>query len=351
MQGGLGLTSTSIGALGVIQMDVVVNFSDGSGLISETKMNNGTHWGGTPWGSWSLVSGDTITYTSIQNHSVRFPGTIRCGGIDYDGSEGQGLTFDFSSEPTTNERFDINLTEDITNCVAVMLIRYATVVHMDFGYNNDTLMIAGSTYSIAQLQQAFFGPFRFLKAHSEGDLGAGVDLSTDRWAIVSLRHNVDAQRAEFYVQDAATLEVLGASMAEHSIPAGDVVYIRLGSYSRGANSGTGSIAIKLLAMRQDATWPAYAIMVPRPTSIAASQTGANEITATWSNPCQVFKVERNVNSGGWTTLDAFYSSQSVPDSSYEDGTVSTGQSVQYRVTTLIGNQVSSAVTTNTVVVS
>src|SRR5262245_361738 len=119
MQGGI-ITS---GSLGTVNMDVVVNFSDGSGALTATKLNNGTH--GANWGTWHEyhqgAADAANTHSLIENHNVLFPGVIACGGQQYTGAEGQGLTFDFSSPQSEYDIFQLTLSASVTSAIALYL--------------------------------------------------------------------------------------------------------------------------------------------------------------------------------------------------------------------------------------
>jgi hypothetical protein len=330
-----------------VPMDVVVNFSDGSGTLTATKMNNGTHganWG--PWQEWhDGVFGDPNQYSSIENHDAQLPFQILCDGQLYDGSEGQGMTFDFSGAPVVEDVWHWNITASLTSVVALLLIRYDSVLGPGT-YYNDTFMIAGANYTIPQMQHS--ETFWHIKAHSEGSLGGGIPYESG-WVIVGVRHDVTNDIGECFVQDLATGEVLGGSRSVHGYSASTLSYIRLNSYLRDANSGTGSHKVKLMAFKSGAApFPPYTLTVPTPASVSASQTGAGEVTVTWASACNAFLVERNVDAAGWTTLDNDFI---TVDWEYVDATVAAGQSVVYRVTAQIGSQASAAATTAPVVVT
>lgn len=314
-------------------MDVIVNFSNGSGAMTAAKMNAGTH--GAAWGTWTEDT--TITHAVIANHDVRFPGLIEVGGSTYDGSEGQGLTFDHSGAPTVYDTFHYTLSATVSNCVAVYLAKIRAIDGAASFYC-DLLVIAGSNYTVTQFQLST-NAGHHLVAHSEGSLGIPV-ICTTGWVILGVRHDVTNQIGEVYMQDATTLEVLGATRSFHSPSAGTVAYFLIQDYLRGVNQGTGDIQVKLAAFRNsNLTFPPYTLTVPAPSAVSVSQTAINEITLTWAATCQIFVLERSINSGAWTTLESAYSTGVY---TYTDATVSSGQSVRYRLTAQIGSQ-SSAV--------
>jgi hypothetical protein len=327
-----------------VAFDVIVNFSDGTGALTATKLNAGTH--GEDWGLWES---NTINYSTIEDHAVTLAFPLVCGGDIYDGSEGKGLKFDFSGSPASSDEFTYAIDTAHTSVVFLMLAKYATVASgTPTSYNNDTISIAGSNYTIPQRAHVFNGS-KIFNCHSEGDNGIAITDPED-WVIVCGRHDVAGDKGEFFIQRNDTLEVMGASQSEHSPPAGDLIYIKLQSYLRGAaDQGTGDIKVKLLAFRDsDLTWPPYTITVPDPTSVTATQTDEDEVTLTWANTCQIFKLERNKNSAGWTTLQALYNNNGVD--TYADTDLADADVAQYRVTTIIGAQQSSAVSSNTVTV-
>lgn len=348
--GVMSFTATANPGVGVVEMDVIANFSNGSGALTATKLNAGMH--GANLGTWkdfhSNIHDEPNLHTTIDDHDVTFPGVIVAGGVNYDGSEGQGMTFDHSGAPTTHDGFYFTPAGSPSGVVAFWLIRFATVSDGVEDYSNDTFVFSGGNYSIAQYRHLFNG-VKHVRCHSEGQGGVQVTYPGG-WVIVCLRHNVSAAKGEAFVQRADTLEVLGASQTVHSPASGTLDYILLTDYLRSGATSTGNIQIKLFALRtSDLTWPPYAISVPLPTSAACSQTATNTLTVTWASTCQVFKIERNVNAGGWTTLSATYDSGG--SYAYVDNTLGNGQSVQYRVSTVIGSQASEAVSSNTVVVA
>jgi hypothetical protein len=333
-----------VGATGV-EFDIVVNFSDGTGALTATKMNNGTH--GAAWGSWTVE--DTIDHTAIEDHAVTLPFKLLVDGSLYDGSEGQGITFDLTGAPTTPDVVSYGLTESVTDCVAVLLVRYNTTAGAD-DYYNDTIAIngGGSNFTVPQYRHLAGGTQHFT-AHSSGDLGRNITYSPESWVIVWVRHDATNLIGEMFVQDLDTLVVLGASKVEHSPAPDPVSSIRLQDYLRNVNQGEGNIQVKLVAFREDMTFPPRSITVPASTDVEAEQTDDAEVTLTWSNGCQIFTIERNKNSAGWTTLESAYNTNGVLE--YVDTDVVNTDQVQYRVTALIGSQSSSAVTSNTVTVA
>jgi hypothetical protein len=333
-----------------VPFDVVVNFSAGSGALTATHLNNGTH--GADWGTWRAYHNGTPDaandHTTIEDHAVTLPFKVSVGGSEYDGSEGQGLTFDHTELPTEYDAYQISPASK-TGVLALFLASFDVELGgTPVSYNNDTLIIAGSNYTVPQFQLVFNGAKRWT-CHSEGELGAEIPYSSG-WVIVCVHHDAAGGRGQLYVQDATTLAVLGASATIHDPAAGSLVYIRLTDYLRGANQGAGSIKIKLLAMRSsDLTFPPYAITVPAPTAVSAEQTATNTITLTWTSLCQVFTIERNKNSAGWVTLDATFDNNGVDE--YVDTDLANGNTAQYRVSAVIGGQSSAVVSSNTVTVS
>jgi hypothetical protein len=319
-----------------VPFDVMVNFSAGSGALTATHLNNGTH--GANWGTWTS---NTINYSTIVDHAVVLPFKLLVDGDLYDGSEGQGMRFDFTGEPTTSDEFQYTISPlgSRSGVICLCLLRAVDMVWGGANYHNDTLNFAGSNYSVPQLRLTNLG--LQIVAHSEGNLGRNVDIAAGTWYLVWTYHNAAGEFTEVIIQDASTLAVVGSTYAEALTPAGDLVYIKFQAYLRGVDQGEGHLDVKLFAFGDSVTpWPPVTLTVPAATSVEAEQTDENELTLTWVNSCQIFKIERNVDGGGWTTLETAFDNNGVHE--YVDTDVADGESIEYRVTAIIGSQVSSA---------
>jgi hypothetical protein len=331
----------------VVPMDVVVNFSAGSGALTATHFNNGAH--GANWGTWverhyGQEAPSLNDHTVIEDHDVALPFKLDCAGSLYDGSEGQGLTFDHSALPDEYDMFHLTLPGGKTGMLALILAKFEmSLGGTPTGYNNDTIIMGGANYTVPQFQFTFQGAMRWT-CHSEDNLGATIPYSGG-WVVIGVHHDAAGAHGEMYVQDATTGNVIGASRTDHDPVAGTLGYLRVQDYLRLANHGVGSIKIKLVAFRDtDLTFPPYTLPVPTPLALAHTRTGANQQTLTWTSPCQVFAIARNKNSGGWTTLDADYDNKPAARA-YVDSDVTDGDTVQYRVTAKVGAQ-SSAIATS-----
>jgi hypothetical protein len=334
----------------VVPMDVVVNFSAGSGALTATHFNNGAH--GADWGTWQEYHNGgpgANDHTVIEDHAVTLPFQVSCDGQVYDGSEGQGMTFDHSGLPSTYDAYQLNTTGK-TGVIAIFLAKFDVALGVSpTSYNNDTLVFAGSNYTVPQFQLTFQNLKRWV-SHSEGVTGATVSYGSG-WVVIGVHHNASGAVGELYVQDATTRNLIGASRSEHDPVAGSLTYIRLTDYLRLADHGAGSIKIKLLAFRDsDLTFPPYTIPIPTPLSVVAARTGVDEVTVTWTSPCQVFQIERDLYSGGWATLDADHDNKPA-SRSYVDTALSDGDTVRYRIAAKIGSQTSVGGQSATITVS
>jgi hypothetical protein len=332
-----------------VPFDVVVNFSAGSGALTATHLNNGTH--GADWGTWEEWhqggDGTPNEHSTIVDHDIALPFSLLVGGNLYDGSEGQGMSFDHSGDPSEYDSFKMFVVPTITDCQVLYLARFNTNLGSN-SVNYDVFHLQGSDYTVSQYQHSF-NDIQQIYTHSEGDLGGTVQGIAGTWVIVGMLHDAAGQVGELFVQDATTLEVLGSSRVNHATPPNELLVVLFQDYLRLGIGGTGSIDFKLFALRESGPWPPYALTVPAPTDVAVSQTAANTLTLTWTSPMQTFTIERNVDAAGWSVVDALYDNNGTD--SRVDATLSNGQSVQYRVTAFLGEQASGAVTSNTVTVS
>lgn len=356
---GLGLGWTSggggIGGGGTtpITMDWVQNFSNGTGALSATKLNNGNH--GSDWGDWTEPEG-APTHTTIEDHDVTLPIPFLAGGTEYDGSEGKGATFDFATEPVGADTFRLGFVEVVSDCQLAFLAKYATVLDgvSPVSYNCDMFVIAGADFTVPQRQHTFAN-VKFMTAHTNGDLGAAV-LDSGTWLLVTIYHDVTNERALMMVQEVVASgdtwvlgTLLGTSTSVHAAPSGVVTSLDFKDYLRPA-SGTGDIKVKIFGMRESVLdWPMYNPgTIPPPTSVVAAQNAPGEVTLTWANVCDTFLIERKTGSGSYSTLEAEYTNHGTD--SYTDSTVADATTYTYRVTTLVGTSSSSAVESNPITV-
>jgi hypothetical protein len=342
---GYGVASLALGAVGVgaafdpIPFDILVNFSSGSGALDTTKLVAGVH--GENWGTWRASPDYTVDHTVIEDHAVTTPFILDIGGTEYDGSEAQGITFDHSTDPAEIDVFELLVTGRPPDAQALMLARFDVE---DEGvappaYYNDTLMFAagGDNFSVAQYRHNGDGDQSF-NCHSQSWNGNLVTYEGG-WVLVGLRHDATNGEGEMFAQDAATLEVLGSSASNHDAQAaGDLTRFRFHDYLRQTpQNKVGSIKIKWIALREDMTFPPYPILVPAPTVVSASQTGVGEVTLTWTGVCGRYRIERQIDAGGWSVLNADRQALTLVDDGLSDGAV-----VEYRVSGRVGTQYSTA---------
>jgi hypothetical protein len=343
------------GGVATITMDMVINYDNGTGGLTATKLNNGTH-GAIGGGTWTTPEGAPAT-TNIEDHDVEMPFSFRTGGVNYNGSSGQGMTFDFATEPVAADVFHYGLATPETSIQIMYLARFETVLDgVDpVSYNNDTFVIAGANFTVPQYQHTF-ADVKLFTCHSDGDLGASIPWE-NQWLLISVFHDVAAQHGRLLVQEVVQSgddwilgDILGSSTSNHTDPAGDTIYIRLQSYLRPA-SGTGTIKMKIAGLRSSVLdWPPYSPgTIPTPTSVAATQTGFPEVTLSWTNVMDIFRIERKVGAGSYSTLVAEYENNGTD--SYIDSAVSNGNIYTYRVTALIGGLESGSAESNSVTVS
>ena len=338
-------TAAGSGTVGsAIPFDVIQNFSSGSGALDSTKLAAGAH--GAAWGTWN--TGGTADHTVIENHAVTLPFDLSVAGTLYNGGEGQGITFDHSADPAVVDAFDLDLSVTKTTAQALALARF-DVVDASGGlvdYNVDLLMFAGANYSVSQYHHDFTTA-QWIQAHSEGQVGYGVPYSGG-WVILGLLHDTANNRAEVYIQDRATGTILGASTTRHVTPAGDLVYFRFADYLRNAGTNkTGSIKIKLIALRESGPFPAYTLTVPAPTVSSLLQTAAGEVRVTFGTTVDRIRIERRMNGGAWGVIDAATDTTARP---YVDTGLVDGATYEYRLTAIIGNQESTQATSSPIVI-
>lgn len=361
----VNVQETGGGGSTLVVMDFIANFSSGTGLITAEMFNAGVH--GASWGqNWTDFhngASEPNTDTYIEEHNVQLPFDVEVDGVIYDGTEGQGLLFDFSAAPTSYDAYQLGLS-GFQDVVTMYIVQSNVVLSTD-NYFNDILAHLAGNYTIGQMQARFGDDSRVISSHSEGSLGREVPFTTGDWLLVSVFHNGSAGTAGFgnvlvhklevEVDGTTSLgDVLGHSVSNYSnaLP-GNLVNITLQTYLRLADApSTGNIKVKLIACdRTTLRYPPYTIpVVPAPSSILAFQLGLPSVTVTWtSNNCQIFDIQRNKNSGGFVALHTAYDTEGTD--SIVDADVTNGDVVQYRFRTVIGDQTSDWAESNSHTVS
>lgn len=352
------ISSRGEGGATSIEMDVVVNFSDGTGALTATKLSNGSH--GASWGTWTNahngVGGAANTHTNIVDHDVQLPFNIDVGGTLYNGSEGQGAEFDFSSEPTEYDAFQLTFSASVSDCVLLALVRPQTTLipGSETTFSNDLFVFTGGNYSLTQLIHSF-NTSRLALTHSEGSFGMLLGTFSD-WMLLSLKHDVTNGQGLFFIQritQSGPNWVLGDPVGlTRSVMAGagDIANMRFQSYLRPAR-GAGSTDVKLFAMREsDLSFPPYDPgSLTGPTAVDASRTALEEITVTIGGPYQLVRLERQTNGGAWSTLDASLDiAFDITSFEYVDTTVTEPNTYAYRATGLVGDYETATTTSGSV---
>lgn len=203
----------------------------------------------------------------------------------------------------------------------------------------DTLWYQDSTgkFCTAQFRITSTGQ-RTLRAHAQV---AGVSQFGPTFTVVgntvySVTLSVDFanDRAEVLAVDNATGLIAGHSTAASdatSTPGTSTLqdYLLLVGGSMTGNLDYGLVGLDW----SNGNFPAETIPDFQPTALVAAQSNPSEITATWTGTARLYRVERQVNSGSWTTA----SSAVATTGTYTDTGLTDGSTYNYRVVGLIGS--------------
>lgn len=172
---------------------------------------------------------------------------------------------------------------------------------------------------------------------------AASDTNTNLWSYLKGEYVgtwANGKDLSVLVQRRVTVTVTtGALLGASKTLLGDLpdspTFVALQDYLQSDTTGwSGSIDVKLWALRESTTWPPYTITVPTASSVVATQTGTDTVLVTWTEIGSTAQIERSINSGAWTALETDY--QLSTDAEYEDTDLSNGQTAQYRITAKVG---------------
>lgn len=337
----------------VIEMETLQNFSNGSGALSAAEFNAGLH--GTNWGTWSEAHegnvGVSNTHTNIVDHDIGLPFTLRVDGVDYDGTEGQGAEFDFSTEPTEYDAYQLAPGITVNDMVLMSLERSSPelVSGQETTYSNDLYVLNGGNFSVSQGILNFANQ-RLAIAHSEGSFGLLVG-TMDVWYLKALFRDVTNGQTKVFIQrvipDGGGWQLGDAIGMSRAVTgsAGSLANIRFQDYLRPAR-GTGSVKVKLFAMTTSTAFPPWNPgTMTGPSGFNANRTEEEQITLDISGPWALVRIERSVNGGGFSTLVASRDiALESPVFQYVDNAVSVPNTYQYRVVGLVGSYETEAAT-------
>ena len=340
-----------------VGMDMIVDFSEDSGALTAAKITAGTHGPMGDLGEWSEQS--TITHSSILDIDVILPFEIDVDGTLYDGSEGQGMQFNFAAEPGDADVFQFaffDLPRTVASSIVILLYKTETtqIPGQEASYSNDIIVQEGGNYSLIQLILNFASQ-RLALTHSEGSFGLLLS-GNENWNLAALQRNTDTGQTKLFIQECTLAgnqlslgEVVGMS---HSVTtaASLIQYIRLQSYLRPAHGG-GRNLVKLFAVREghEGFPPWDPGPMDGPQSVSANRTDVEQITLTISGPYALVRIERKTNAGAWSTLVASRDiALDSPVFQYVDNAVSVPNTYRYRMIALVGDLETSASLTDTV---
>lgn len=324
-----------------IPFDLILDFEGtvAGTAISETVMNAQTF--GTSIGAWDEPE-PPITHTVVANQTVTMPYALSVDGVTYQGAQAKGLRFDQSDDEIDSDIFSYLFSGTHTGLVWWLLAKW-DLSGGTSDYNNDIVNVSGSGYAVLQMDMHLGAPQRFAIPHTSGSTGHRTfPYTNDQWVVFVSRITA-AGIFETYMEDAATGDLLYASRSELTSPLGTFVYLRLQDYLRAAVSPAGwvgNIDVNKLAFREDTTFPIRTLSIDAPSSVVAEQTDVDTITVTTTSIGSYAQIERNRNSGGFTVIEAGINIG--PDGEYEDTDIEEGDTAAYRVSVIIGSQMSGA---------
>lgn len=330
----------------VVEMAVLQNFDQTEGDLTATKFNDGLH--GEDWGTWSEAHegnvGVSNTHSVITALTIGLPFTLRVGGVDYDGMEGNGMLFDFTTDPTEYDAYQLAPGITVNDMVLMSLEISAPdlVPGEETTYSNDLYVLNGGNFSVSQNIINFAGQ-RLALAHSEGSFGLLIGTAVV-WYLKAIFRDVTNGQTKVFIQRVVSNgsggwmlgDAIGMSRSVTG-SAGSLANIRFQDYLRPPR-GTGSMQVKLFAMTQDTTFPPWNPgTLSGPDTVGANRTEEEQITIGISGPWALVRIERSVNGGGFSTLVASRDiALDSPVFSYVDDAVSVPNTYQYRCIGLVG---------------
>ncbi len=324
-------------------VDWLLDFTGTTGdLITETTFNNST-LGSMPGSAWedSGSGGPDHTFLADPSGLTRFTPLV-VDGVSHSAPT-KLLKFDFDYAAAHSITAWDQFARDTGSVPSHTITLLVQLNGVGGSVNSDLVNLASASFSVPQHQL----PGNVIVAHgSDGGstLGGGIPTENGQWYILTFRHNnaPASKRVEVVLVDNDTGELVACSHAASSADA-NMTLLTIQDYLGLPDSGNNLYA--LIAGKAGGTFPLDPLTVPPPDDLNVSQYADNTARLLFDADAInaiTYLIERNVNSGGWETLETDWDHNYV--SQFLDAALSDGDSVAYRVTALIGDFSSPPVT-------
>lgn len=324
-------------------VDLLMQFEQGSehDLVTTNYLNDGTV--SAQAGNW-IISRTNVyqpalyTRVSGQNLTNLFP--VICNGTSYDTTGTRGIYFVLPSTGNPWEKLTWLPSGDFpqTNLVVSMAVRHNASNNCAI----DLVLVNFDTAGWATIQAVKNGTSRYFQPHGKdgagnSTVGPAVNVASNSLYFVTLKANKDLGDSELVVQD-STGSLVGASRCSNNISR--TYNIGIGSYL--SFSGGTNFVDNFMASWSSPQIPISPMTVPAVTNQVGYQLYTNTAIVSWSSGMALrYNFERwTSGSNAWHTINTNFT-----DSFYTDTNCIDGETNSYRITAIVGTNISLVSTT------
>lgn len=352
-----GILTASIGTLvsgTSVPMDAFVDFETSSAGTAITAAILNACTKGSTSGTWSLVT-SPVTHTSIDSGNYTRITPVLCNGITYTGAGTRRLKFDQTGAPAYDSmRWTPSAT--FSNIVISAIMEFNSFGSASADVSFDHISINSSGFAIIQqhITQAQYNDdpntAGSLRPHSNGGFGPEIPIVRNTPYAIAHAHDVTNNRVAILILKASDASFVGAS--NFTLSGATVDYTDFQDY---LNPQSGAILSDSIGFDwTNHTFPPDPYTLPAPTSVVSTQTGNDEITITWASGAILWKVERSLNGGSYSTLNGSYSSgrssTATSVSFINNSGLSNSDVVLYRITSIVDSKLSTTTVSNSVTI-
>lgn len=341
------------GGVSGLPVDMLITFEAGTAGNITTVGNLEASQVGYAGGEWTAIGGVgfaglTHTYISSTNDE-RDP--LLVDGSETTGAGTRGLVFEHGEDADWEGLKWTPPGGLASGSVAVSaMVRF----NGEFGVgdsNVDHFHLQCNGFCVLQHSLNSNGVTNIVYAHGQTEggpssTGPGIPVEPDTLYLITLRANADEQLAEIAIIDADTGSLVGVSSSESVVSGFDYFLTQDYLTHYGGDTTVDNIALDWT----NAAFPAVqGFTTPATTGLTVEQTAVDRLEVTWdARKALTYKLEREVDGGGWTELEAAIADPFTATYTYEDTDVSDGEEVQYRVTPRIHEHIGPATTSDVV---
>jgi hypothetical protein len=335
------------------EADIFLDFETGTAGDYYTPAMMGSMQKGTPI-RWNTSR--TLSHTKVRAENKPLMHPVKVGGVTYAGTGTRSLEFDLDEAIAKNLSplyehlwgYPPAGTFDVVISGMEYIGAKSSVARPSLGM--DIVAINSGSFVVQQVGET--------DVHIETQVPGGVTYKSTpvprnpagKWYYFALRYSGTTGRVEMMLVDPDTGELVGTSgKSTASVAGSEATSFAFQSYLifGGGRNVFDNIAISF----SNPAYPPFRIPVlPAPSYVSATQVAADTVRVMWpTTRAAGYKIERSHNGGAWTTVSEQH--QENGGRFFFDKAVTDGHQYQYRVSSFVGSQYSSATASSALTVN